>query len=56
LSGSEIRESPARLTPGFASLNPSYLAALMEKAKAGDLFAKPPEILKLEILAHKLPK
>jgi hypothetical protein len=31
-------------------------AALMEKAKAGDLFAKTPEIYKLEILADKLPK
>ena len=32
------------------------VAALMEKAKAGDLFAKAPEIYKLEILADKLPK
>jgi quinol monooxygenase YgiN len=31
-------------------------AALMEKAKGGDLFAKMPEIHKLEILADKLPK
>jgi hypothetical protein len=29
---------------------------LMEKAKAGDLFVKTPEIHKLEILADKLPK
>jgi hypothetical protein len=29
---------------------------LMEKAKAGDLFSKTPEIYKLEILAEKLPK
>jgi hypothetical protein len=28
----------------------------MEKAKAGDLFAKPPAIHKLGILADKLPK
>jgi hypothetical protein len=28
----------------------------MEKAKAGDLFAKAPEIYKLEILADKLPR
>jgi len=28
----------------------------MEKAKAGDLFDKTPEIHKLEILADKLPK
>jgi hypothetical protein len=31
-------------------------AALMEKVKAGDLFAKAPEIHKLGILADKLPK
>jgi quinol monooxygenase YgiN len=31
-------------------------AALTEKAKSGDLFAKPPEIHELEILADKLPK
>jgi hypothetical protein len=30
--------------------------ALMARAKAGDLFAKAPEIHKLEILAQKLPK
>jgi hypothetical protein len=29
---------------------------LMEKAKAGDLFANTPEIHKLEILADKLRK
>jgi len=28
----------------------------MEKAKSGDLFAKKPEIHKLDILADKLPK
>ena len=39
-----------------AHLNGKVAAALMEKAKAGDLFAKMPEIHKLEILAHKLPK
>jgi quinol monooxygenase YgiN len=39
-----------------AHLNGKVAAALMEKAKAGDLFAKPPEIHKLDILAHKLPK
>jgi quinol monooxygenase YgiN len=39
-----------------AHLNGKVAAALMEMVKAGDLFAKPPEILKLEILAHKLPK
>jgi quinol monooxygenase YgiN len=37
-------------------LNGKVAAALMEKAKAGDLFAKAPEIYKLEILADKLPK
>jgi len=31
-------------------------AALMEKAKSGDLFAKKPEIHKLDILADKLAK
>jgi quinol monooxygenase YgiN len=39
-----------------AHLNGKVAAALMEKAKAGDLFAKPPEIHKLGILADKLPK
>ena len=39
-----------------AHLNGKVAAALMEKAKAGDLFAKAPEIMKLEILADKLPK
>src|SRR6266480_2494587 len=39
-----------------AHLNGKVAAALMEKAKAGDLFAKTPEIHKLEILADKLPK
>lgn len=39
-----------------AHLNGAVAAALMEKARAGDLFAKAPEIHKLEILADKLPK
>jgi quinol monooxygenase YgiN len=39
-----------------AHLNGKVAAALMEKAKAGDLFAKAPEIFKLGILADKLPK
>ncbi len=39
-----------------AHLNGKVAAALMEKAKAGDLFAEPPQIMKLEILADKLPK
>jgi quinol monooxygenase YgiN len=39
-----------------AHLNGKVAAALMEKAKAGDLFAKTPEIYRLEILADKLPK
>jgi quinol monooxygenase YgiN len=39
-----------------AHLNGKVAAALMEKAKAGDLFAKPPAIHKLGILADKLPK
>ncbi len=36
-------------------LNGKVAAALMEKVKAGDLFAKAPEIHKMEILADKLP-
>ena len=39
-----------------AHLDGKLAAALMEKAKAGNLFAKTPEIYKLEILADKLPK
>src|SRR3984893_8907794 len=39
-----------------AHLNGKVAAALMEKAKVGDLFAKTPDIHKLEILADKLPK
>jgi quinol monooxygenase YgiN len=39
-----------------AHLKGRVAAALMEKAKAGDLFAKMPEIHKLEVLADKLPK
>jgi quinol monooxygenase YgiN len=39
-----------------AHLNGKVAAALMEKAKAGDLFAKAPDIHKLEILAAKRPR
>ena len=39
-----------------AHLNGQVAAALMERAKSGDLFAKTPEIHKLKILAHKLPR
>src|SRR3954447_25963039 len=39
-----------------AHLNGKVAAALMERVKAGDLFAKAPEIHKLEILADKLRK
>lgn len=39
-----------------AHLNGKVAAALMEKVKTGDLFAKTPEIHKLGIIAHKLPK
>jgi quinol monooxygenase YgiN len=39
-----------------AHLNGKVAAALMEKAKADDLFAKTPEIHKLDILADKLPR
>jgi quinol monooxygenase YgiN len=38
-----------------AHLNGKVAAALMEKAKAGDLFEKVPEIHKIEIIADKLP-
>ena len=38
-----------------AHLNGKVAAALMEKVRAGDLFAKSPEIYKLDILADKLP-
>jgi quinol monooxygenase YgiN len=38
-----------------AHLNGKVAEALMEKAKTGDLFAKAPEIHKIEILADKLP-
>jgi hypothetical protein len=41
---------------GRAHLNGAVAAALMEKATSGDLFAKKPEIHKLDILADKLPK
>ena len=39
-----------------AHLNGKVAAALMERAAGGDLFAKKPEIHRLEILADKLPK
>ena len=39
-----------------AHLNGKVAAALMEKVKAGDLFPKAPQIMKLEIIADKLPK
>jgi len=39
-----------------AHLNGKVAAALREKAKAGDLFAKAPDIHKLEILAAKRPR
>jgi len=38
-----------------AHLNGKVAAALMQKVKEGELFAKTPEIMKLEILAAKLP-
>lgn len=38
-----------------AHLNGKVAAALMEKAKAGDLFAKVPEIHRIKIMADKLP-
>lgn len=39
-----------------AHLNGQVAAALMEKVRAGDLFAKTPQIHRLEVLADKLPK
>jgi len=39
-----------------AHLKGAVAAALMEKVKAGDMFAKPPDVHKLDILADKLPK
>jgi quinol monooxygenase YgiN len=39
-----------------AHLNGKVAAALMEKVRAGDLFANTPQIYRLEILADKLPK
>jgi quinol monooxygenase YgiN len=39
-----------------AHLNGRVAAALMEKVRAGDLFAKMPEIHKIAILADKLPR
>jgi hypothetical protein len=38
-----------------AHLNGKVAAALMEKVKTGDLFAKGPEIHRIEVLADKLP-
>src|SRR6201984_948686 len=38
-----------------AHLNGKVAAALMEKARAGDLFAKAPEIPRIDILGDKLP-
>ena len=38
-----------------AHLNGKVAAALMERAKAGDLFAEPPQIFKLEVIADKVP-
>lgn len=38
-----------------AHLNGRVAAALMEKARAGDLFGKAPEIHKISIMADKLP-
>ena len=39
-----------------AHLEGAVATVLMAKVKAGDLFAKTPEIHKLDILADKLPK
>lgn len=38
-----------------AHLNGKVAAALMERAKAGDLFAQTPEIFKLDVIADKAP-
>src|SRR5262249_45148168 len=59
-----IQESPSRFAifdtfddeaGREAHLNGKVAAALMEKARSGDLFAKAPEIHKIEIMADKLP-
>ena len=38
-----------------AHLNGKVAAALMEKVKTGNLFAKAPEIHRIDVLADKLP-
>jgi quinol monooxygenase YgiN len=38
-----------------AHLDGKVAAALMEKARTGDLFAKAPKIRRIDILADKLP-
>jgi quinol monooxygenase YgiN len=38
-----------------AHLNGKVAAALMERARAGDLFAQPPETTRLQIIADKAP-
>jgi quinol monooxygenase YgiN len=38
-----------------AHLNGKVAAALMERARAGDLFAETPEISRLELIANKAP-
>jgi quinol monooxygenase YgiN len=58
-----IQESPSRFAifdtfddeaGRDAHLNGKVAAALMEKAQSGDLFARPPEIHRLGIIADKL--
>jgi quinol monooxygenase YgiN len=39
-----------------AHLNGKVAAALMEKAKAGEMFSEAPQIFKMEILASKMRK
>jgi quinol monooxygenase YgiN len=39
-----------------AHLNGKVAAALMEKARTGDLFVKAPEIHRIDVLADKLPR
>jgi len=39
-----------------AHLNGKVAEALMQKVKAGDLFANTPEIYKIDVIADKLPR
>ncbi len=47
---------PLQAKPGKEKEVADFLRSAVPLVKAGDLFAKAPEIHKLEILADKLPK